>query len=270
MGAGAARTISGRRVALVTGASSGIGAAIARTLAAHGLEVHALARRGDRLRGLAAETGCVPHRVDLRDRMATEAVLGGIPVDVLINSAGVSLDRGPLHEADPSAIDEMVETNLRAVLHVTRTVVAGMVARGWGHVVFIGSVAGLYPMPGSSVYSATKAAIHGLSDTLRCDLLGHTVRVTEIAAGRVESEIFDRKVSGDHAAATRQFFAGREVLSSTDVAEAVLYAITARRHVNVSRIEILPVTQVIGGIRFARSAQMGCARPAKGGTHEIR
>jgi NADP-dependent 3-hydroxy acid dehydrogenase YdfG len=241
---------SAERIALVTGASSGIGAGVVRALSARGLQVHALARRQDRLEDLARETGCIPHVIDLRDSGAIESLLAGIPTDILVNNAGVSLDRGPLHEAELADINEMVETNLLAGLYVMRSAVAGMVARGRGHVVIVGSVGGLYPMPGSSVYSATKAAMHAMSDAMRCDLLGQALRVTEIAAGRVESEIFDRKVSNTEAAA--QFFEGRRVLSPADIADAILYAIDAPLHVNVSRIEILPTTQVVGGIRFAK------------------
>jgi NADP-dependent 3-hydroxy acid dehydrogenase YdfG len=250
---------SAKRIALVTGASSGIGAGVVRALCAQGLEVHALARRQDRLEDLERETGCGPHAIDLRDGAAIESLLAGIPVDILVNNAGVSLDRGPLHEAQLADIDEMVETNLLAGLYVMRSAVAGMVARGRGHVVVVGSVAGLYPMPGSSVYSATKAAMHAISDAMRCDLLGQAVRVTEIAAGRVETEIFDRKAAHADEAA-RQFFAGRDVLSPADIAGAILYAIDAPPHVNVSRIEILPVTQVVGGIRFAKPDRSG-AKP---------
>jgi len=244
-------TSPARRIAVITGASSGIGAGATRALAAHGLEVHALARRADRLHDLARETGCIPHAIDLRDDAAIEALLGGIPADILVNNAGVSLDRGPLHEADLADINEMVETNLLAGLYVMRAAVAGMVARGRGHVVIIGSVAGLYPMPGSSIYSATKAAMHAVSDAMRCDLLGQPLRITEIAAGRVETEIFDRKIPND-GAADEQFFAGRNVLRPADIAGAILYAIDSPVHVNVSRIEILPVSQVVGGIRFAK------------------
>lgn len=242
------------QVAVVTGASSGIGAAVVRTLSARGLIVHALARREARLSELAAETGCIPHAIDLRDTVATEALLKDIPADILVNSAGVSLDQGPLHETSGSDIDEMLEINFRAGLYITRTAVAGMLARQRGHVVFIGSVAGLYPMPGSGVYSATKAAMHALSDAMRCDLLGHPVRVTEIAAGRVKSEIFDRKGSGDSAATARKFFDGRGVLDANDVANAVIYAIDTPPHVNISRIEILPVNQAVGGLKFGRLA----------------
>jgi NADP-dependent 3-hydroxy acid dehydrogenase YdfG len=259
---------SAERVALVTGASSGIGAGVVRALSAHGVEVHALARRQDRLRNLARETGCVPHTIDLRDSAAIESLLAAIPADILVNNAGVSLDRGPLHEAEPADINEMVETNFLAGLYVMRSAVAGMVARGRGHVVIVGSIAGLYPMPGSSVYSATKAAMHALSDAMRCDLLGKAVRVTEIAAGRVDSEIFDRKAAGSDEAA-RQYFAGRKVLRPVDIAGAVLYAIDAPVQVNVSRIEILPITQAVGGIRFAKPAG-GAVHGPKGNRNDLR
>jgi NADP-dependent 3-hydroxy acid dehydrogenase YdfG len=247
-------TASQHQVAVVTGASSGIGAAVVHALSASGLIVHALARRETRLNELATVTGCIPHSIDLRDKVATENLLKEIPADILVNSAGVSLDQGPLHETSDTDIDEMLEINLRAGLYITRTSVIGMLARRRGHIIFIGSVAGLYPIPGSGVYSATKAAIHALSDVMRCDLLGHPVRITEIAAGRVKSEIFDRKGSGDSSATARKFFDGRGVLNASDVADAVVYAINTPPHVNISRIEILPVNQAVGGLKFGRGA----------------
>lgn len=245
--------IRDRRVALVTGASSGIGAETVRALAAHGFIVHALARRQDRLNALASNTGCIVHPVDLRDRKAFSAVLDQIPADVLVNNAGVSLDQGPLHAADLDDIDEMVDVNFTAGLHVLRHVIAGMVQRGRGHVVIVGSIAGLYPMPGSSVYTATKAAMHAVSHVLRHELLDKAVRVTEIVAGRVATEIFDRKTAPG--SAQGQFLEGHSVLSAADIANAISYAIGAPANVNVSRIEILPVSQAVGGLRFAKSAR---------------
>jgi NADP-dependent 3-hydroxy acid dehydrogenase YdfG len=133
-----------------------------------------------------------------------------------------------------------------------RHVVAGMVTRGRGHVVIVGSVAGLYPMPGSCVYTATKAALHAVSHVLRCELLGQPLRVTEIAAGRVATEIFDRKAADGSSAG--QFLEGRAVLAPSDIAEAIVYAVEAPANVNVSRVEILPVAQAVGGLRFAKPA----------------
>jgi NADP-dependent 3-hydroxy acid dehydrogenase YdfG len=241
-----------RQIALVTGASSGIGAETVRALAARGHVVHALARRRDRLEALAQESGCIVHVADLRDRKAVADVLAEVPVDILINNAGVSLDQGPLYAADPVDIDEMLEVNLAASLHILRQVIAGMVLRKRGHVVIVGSVGGLYPMPGSSVYSATKAALHAVSHVLRYELLGQPLRVTEVVAGRVTTEIFDRKSSESSAAS--QFLEGRAALAPSDVAQAIVYALDAPATVNISRVEILPVGQVVGGLRFAKPA----------------
>lgn len=243
-------TLSDYRTALVTGASSGIGAVIVERLCAAGLTVHALARSGDRLAELSSRTGCIPHQVDVTDTAALNRTLEGLPIDVLVNNAGVSRT-GNILTADEHAIDEQVAVNIQAVLHLVRLVMPGMVERDRGHIINVSSIAGIYNFGGNTIYHATKAALHMLSRQLRIDGYGRMIRVTEICPGRVETEIYGRLL-GDMEEAQRQFYDGYESLSTHDIADAVDYVLRCERHVNVSHIEILPTLQVPGGLNFER------------------
>jgi NADP-dependent 3-hydroxy acid dehydrogenase YdfG len=180
--------------ALVTGASTGMGAAIAERLAKRGLTVHALARNEERLNDLADKTGAIPHVVDLTDTAALTAAVGNLEIDVLVNCAGVSRP-GNILDSSASDIDELVDVNLRGLLQLTRLVLPGMVERDRGHVINISSIAGLYNFYGHTVYHATKAAVHQVSRQLRNDTVGKRIRVTEICPGRVETEIFGRNMA---------------------------------------------------------------------------
>ncbi|MDJ0608910.1 MAG: SDR family oxidoreductase [Kiloniellales bacterium] len=237
--------LSDYRTALVTGASSGIGEAVVRELRGRGLTVHAAARREDRLAALARETGCRPLALDLRDRAAVEAALAGLEIDVLVNNAGVGRAFDPIHRVDPEDLETTVATNVAAALRVVRTVVPGMAERKRGHIVNIGSVAGLYPII-SSVYGATKGAIHLFSQNLRIELRGTGVRITEICPGRVATEFFDAAFD-EPARRDKIKDTGIEELTSEDVAGAILYALDAPWHVNVGLIEITPTEQCYGG-----------------------
>src|SRR5438128_2073464 len=184
------------RTALVTGASSGIGAATVRRLSAEGLEVHAAGRDGGRLKALSAETGCRVHAVDLSDLDALTALAESAEFDVLINNAGQSR-RGNILDTSCDDVDTLIDVNLRAVLHLTRLVVPDMVSRDLGHIVNISSIAGHYAFGenattfnSSVAYHATKAGIHSLTQQLRVDLFGTRVRVTEVSPGRVATSIF--------------------------------------------------------------------------------
>ncbi|MGG5808250.1 SDR family oxidoreductase [Falsiroseomonas sp. CW058] len=238
------------RTALVTGASSGIGAAVVRRFRREGLEVHAVARSGDALARLAAETGCIAHTADVADLPAITRLVGAMEVDVLVNNAGVDRPRKFL-EAEADDIDLLVDVNLRAVLHLCRLVVPGMVARDRGHVVNISSIAGAYNFGGNSTYHATKAAVSMLSRQLRIDAFGRRVRVTEICPGRVATDIFAH-VHGDTPETRAKFIDGYELPEASDVAEAIAFAVAAPVAVNIGHLEITPTLQVPGGLSTAR------------------
>lgn len=242
------------KTALVTGASSGIGAATVERFCREGLTVHALARNETTLHALASRTGCVAHAIDVRDRKALTQLTGSVDFDVLVNCAGV--DRpGSLLEADAEGIDSLLDVNLRAVLHLCRLVLPGMVARDRGHVVNVSSIAGIYNFGGNSTYHATKAAVHMLSRQLRVDAYGRHVRVTEICPGRVATDIFAH-VHGDSAATYDRFIKGFELPQAADVADAIAFAIAAPLAVNVGMIELLPTLQVPGGLSTARPGEV--------------
>jgi NADP-dependent 3-hydroxy acid dehydrogenase YdfG len=240
--------------ALVTGASTGMGAAIAERLAKRGLTVHAVARNEDRLAELADRTGAVPHALDLTDTAALAAVVSDLKVDVLVNCAGVSRP-GNILDSSEQDIDELVDVNLRGLLQLTRLVLPGMVERDLGHVINISSIAGVYNFYGHTVYHATKAAVHQISRQLRNDTVGKRIRVTEICPGRVETEIFGRNMGGTPEAmeeAWKTYYEGYESLTTDDIVNALDYAIETPRHVNVGMLELMPTFQVPGGLVFDR------------------
>lgn len=240
--------------ALVTGASTGMGAAIAERLTKRGLTVHAVARNEERLAELADRTGAVPHVVDLTDTTALSDVVSDLKVDVLVNCAGVSRP-GNILDSSEQDIDELVDVNLRGLLQLTRLVLPGMVERDRGHVVNISSIAGVYNFYGHTVYHATKAAVHQISRQLRNDTVGKRIRVTEICPGRVETEIFGRNMGGSPEAmkeAWETYYEGYESLTTDDIVNALDYAIETPRHVNVGMLELMPTFQVPGGLAFDR------------------
>jgi NADP-dependent 3-hydroxy acid dehydrogenase YdfG len=222
-------------------------------LCREGLQVHALARSGGKLAELAARTGCTPHAVDVSDLAAITRLTQEVEFDVLVNSAGV--DRpGSILKADAEGIDLLLDVNLRAVLHLCRLVVPGMVARDRGHVVNISSIAGAYNFGGNSTYHATKAAVSMLSRQLRIDAFGKRVRVTEICPGRVATEIFAH-VHGDSQETHQRFVEGFELPQAVDIADAIAFAIAAPIAVNIGHMEITPTLQVPGGLSTTRPGQ---------------
>lgn len=238
------------RTALVTGASSGIGAAVVERFAAEGLEVHAVARNADALAKLAAKTGCIAHAIDVSDIPRMQALAAAHDFDVLVNNAGVDRPRKFL-DAEAGDIDLLVDVNLRAVLHLCRAVVPGMVARDRGHVINISSIAAAYHFGGNSTYHATKAGVAMLSHQLRIDAFGKRVRVTEICPGRVATDIFAH-VHGDSAETRAKFIEGYELPEARDIADAIAFAIAAPVAVNIGHMEITPTLQVPGGLSTAR------------------
>ena len=238
------------RTALVTGASSGIGAATVERLCAEGLQVHALARSAGKLAELAARTGCIPHAIDVSDLASVTRLTQEVAFDVVVNSAGV--DRpGSILKADAEGIDLLIDVNLRAVLHICRLTLPGMVARDRGHIINISSIAGAYNFGGNSTYHATKAAVSMLSRQLRIDAYGKRVRVTEICPGRVATDIFAH-VHGDSAEIHARFVEGFELPQAEDIANAIAFAISAPIAVNVGHMEITPTLQVPGGLQTTR------------------
>ncbi len=237
-------TLNDYRTALVTGASSGIGEAVVRALCDRGVTVHAAARRGDRLERLARETGCTASVLDVRDTNAVYDCLADLEIDILVNNAGVGLGYQRFLGASPADIDATLATNVTAAVHVLRAVLPGMVARRRGHVVNLGSVAGLYPID-APIYGASKGAIRLLSQNLRMELKGTGIRVTEICPGRVETEFFGIAVGDPEKAAEK--FVGLRSLSAADVARSILHALEAPPHVNLGAIELTPTEQFFGG-----------------------
>lgn len=242
--------LSDYQTALVTGASSGIGAATVERLCAAGLQVHALARSAPQLQQLAGRTGCIPHAIDVTDLPAVTALTQEVAFDIVVNNAGV--DRpGSLLAADADGIDLLIDVNLRAVLQLCRLTLPGMVQRDRGHIVNISSIAGAYHFGGNSTYHATKAAVHMLSRQLRIDALGRRVRVTEICPGRVATDIFAH-VHGDSTDTQARFVEGFELPQAGDIADAIAFAIQAPIAVNVGLIELMPTLQVPGGLTTLR------------------
>jgi len=234
------------KTALVTGASTGMGAAIVERFCKEGLEVHALARSEDALMALAAKTGCIPHVLDVRNLPELTKLSQSVQFDILVNNAGISTP-GSILNASESDVDSQVEINLQAVLHLVRLIMPGMVSRDRGHIVNISSIAAIYNFNGNSIYHATKAGIHALSRQLRVDALGKRVRITEICPGRVATDIFGH-VHGDIEAARKQFIDGFELPQASDIADAIAFAIAAPIAVNIGNIEIMPTLQVCGGL----------------------
>ncbi len=241
-------------IAVVTGASSGIGSETVVALSQRGFEVHAVARRSERLQKLSDETGCVPVVLDVRDSDAVYRLLADKRIDILVNNAGVGLgtDRGGLVDLQADAISTAISTNVESALHFTRAVLPRMIERDVGHIINVGSVNGLYPTH-SALYGATKAAIHMFSSNLRAELRGTRIRVTEICPGRVATEFIRASLGED--AEQRALEAADHLLRASDVVGAILYSIDAPWWVNVSRVELLPIEQINGGSRFVKLRQ---------------
>jgi len=246
-------------VVFITGASSGIGAAVARRFAADGARLVLAARREDRLQGLARELDVPTHVLvlDVGDRAAVGRAVASLPeafaaVTILVNSAGGALGLEPAQAANLDDWDAMVDTNCKGLMYVTRALLPGMVQRDRGHIINLGSVAGTYPYPGGNVYGASKAFVEQLSLDLRADLAGKRVRVTNIEPGAVETEFSLVRFKGDEAKA-RAVYEGFSPLSADDVAESIHWCATLPEHVNINRIELMSVMQSFAGFSIKRS-----------------
>ena len=243
--------------AVVTGASRGIGAAIVRRLCRSGLAVHAVARSAADLGTLAAETGCRPLVLDIANRAAVQAGLGGLEVDVLVNNASAAVRSNASWETPETDVAALMDVNLHGTLNCLAAVVPGMKARGRGHIVNLGSMAGTWMFPGMPVYGMTKAALHNLSQSLRLDLHGSGVRVSEIAPGRVETGAH-LALMEDREEGRRRFYDGYESLMPEDIADAVSFVLAAPQRMDVTFMEIVPTDQSYGGSQFFRR---GAAKP---------
>jgi 3-hydroxy acid dehydrogenase / malonic semialdehyde reductase len=235
-------------VAVITGASSGIGAATARSLAELGYELYVGSRRRDRLADLAATTGAKPIAVDVRKPASIARFVAALAsrvdhVDVLVNNAGLALGLEPAQRADLTDWDRMIGTNCAGLVHMTRALLPGMVERNRGHVVNIGSIAGSYPYPGGNVYGATKAFVRQFSLNLRADLTGTRVRVSNIEPGLCSGTEFSNvRFKGDDGRVDK-VYEGTEALTADDIAETVYWMAALPAHFNVNAIEIMPVCQ---------------------------
>ena len=240
----------------MTGASGGIGRAIVTELVALGMQVHALGLPDESLEAMHGLEGVTVHAVDVRNTAelgtTLAAVLGSVGVDVLVNNAGIIGDLQPAQQSTIAVADAVIDVNLRAAVHATLTLLPAMVRRNVGHIVFTGSIAGSRPTANSAVYSATKAALQAFADGLRMDLHGAAVRVTVLAPGRVETNLYDQALGG-HDAAVARLYSGALAVQPADVAALVGMALTMPAHVDVTRVEVVPTMQVFGGSAVADS-----------------
>lgn len=226
--------------ALVTGATSGIGRAIATALQAAGYDVFAVGRNQQALDELSRDFGIHGITVDLSDRTATAAALARLEPDVLVNNAGLMPPLAPFCDTDSDDIDRAVAVNLTSLLAVTRLIAPGMRARRRGHIFFTGSTAGHAPFPNLAVYCATKAAVGAFGQALRLEMAAHGVRVTEIVAGRVETGLYKNLLSAE---ALEAMYAGNSAVQPEDVAAMVMAVLALPASVDVSRFDILPTHQ---------------------------
>jgi hypothetical protein len=241
------------KIILITGASSGIGAATALAFARTGARLLLCARRLELLIEMetslmaAGADAVLLFRLDVRDRHAVEAGLASLPeewraIEVLVNNAGLSRGMTKVHEDDPQNWDEMVDTNIKGLLYVTRAVVPGMVARGAGHVISLGSTAGYITYANGAVYCATKAAEKAISEGLKIDLMGTPVRVTSVDPGMVESEFSKVRFRGDEERAAK-IYQNITPLQPEDIADAIVWAATRPAHVNIHNIVLTTIDQ---------------------------
>ncbi|MEU9119600.1 SDR family oxidoreductase [Streptomyces sp. NPDC048506] len=237
------------RTAVVTGASSGIGAATARALAAAGFRVILTARRKDRIEALAAELPhAEAHALDVTDRAAVDAFATGLDrfpsVDVLVNIAGGALGAEPVATGDPADWRTMYEVNVLGVLHMTQALLPALTASGDGTVVVLSSTAGHATYEGGGGYVAAKHGAHVLAETLRLELCGEPVRVIEVAPGMVKTEEFaTTRFRGDTAKAAKVYEGVDQPLTAEDVADTVTWAITRPSHVNIDLLVVRPRAQ---------------------------
>jgi len=232
-----------RRVAVITGASSGIGAAAVRRLHDEGFAVVAGARRVAKLREVTDPIGATGIALDVRDRASVEAFAAQVPrCDVLVNNAGGALGLEPVAQADEEHWRQMWETNVLGLMLVTRALLPKLEASGNGHIVNIGSIAGFEAYPGGAGYTSVKHGVRAISHTLRLELLGKPVRVTEIDPGLVETAFSVVRFAGDEQRASK-VYEGMTPLTGDDIADCIAWAVTRPRHVNIDEMVVRPLAQ---------------------------
>ncbi|MCK5543015.1 MAG: SDR family oxidoreductase [Desulfobacterales bacterium] len=243
-----------KKTALITGATAGFGEACARLFAANDYKVILTGRREENLKRLKNEldniTDVLTITMDVRLKDKVFSQIENIHeefrnIDVLVNNAGLALGLGPAHEADIEDWDQMVDTNIKGLMYVTRAILPGMVERGKGHIVNIGSIAGSYPYPGGNTYGASKAFVKQFSRNIKSDLLGTGVNVTNIEPGLSHTEFSEVRFHGNKAKAD-SIYKDTLPLVAVDIAEAVLWSVMRPAHVNISSIEIMPTCQAWG------------------------
>lgn len=245
------------KIALVTGATSGIGQATARRLVGAGWQVIATGRRPDRLDALVAEgRGAIhPALFDVRDEAARDAALAALPaelraIDLLVNNAGLALGTAPAQSANLDQWRTMIDTNVMALVSLTRALLPGLIARR-GAIINLSSVAASYPYTGGNVYGGTKAFVRQFSLGLRSDLHGTGVRVTSIEPGMVETEFTLVRTDGDKAASDA-LYAGVNPMTGDDIAGTILWVASQPPHININSLELMPVNQSFAGFQVAR------------------
>ena len=246
-------------IVLVTGASSGFGAAMARRFVQQGHRVIAAARRSERLADLHGELGdaLLPVTLDVTDKASIEAALANLPeawtpIDVLINNAGLALGTEPAHLAALDEWETMIDTNTKGLVTMTRALLPEMVARGSGLVINIGSIAGDTPYPGGNVYGATKAFVDQFTRNLRADLVGTGVRATNLAPGLCGGTEFSSvRFHGDESRAAK-VYQDVQPLTAQDIADTLYWIATRPAHININTIEIMPVAQSFAGLTVHR------------------
>ncbi|MGS1017536.1 SDR family NAD(P)-dependent oxidoreductase [Allosphingosinicella humi] len=244
----------------ITGATAGIGAAAARRFAGAGWKIVATGRRRERLDALVAELGAEqvhPIVLDVTDGAAIERAIGGLPapfgdVDVLLNNAGLALGTGPAQESDLDHWRRMIDTNITGLVTVTRALLPTLIRRK-GAILNLSSTAATHAYPGGNVYGGTKAFVSQFSRNLRSDLHGTGVRVTSIEPGMVETEFTVIRTGGDQAASDA-LYRGSNPMTAEDIADTLFWVATQPPHLNVNRIELMPVSQSVAGFQVAREA----------------
>lgn len=246
-------------VVFITGATSGFGAAAARRYVEAGGKVIATGRRGDRLKELQAELGaqnCHIVELDVQDRKAIDAAIAGLPapfdkINIVLANAGLALGLQPAAEADVGDWETMIATNITGLVYTVRALLPGMIARGGGHIVTLGSVAGDYPYPGGSVYGATKAFVKQFALNIRSDVQGKNIRVTNIEPGLTETEFSLVRFKGDEGKASKPY-ENTKAMNAEDIAETIVWSTLLPQHVNVNRLQVMATTQAFGNFDIYR------------------